>query len=208
MEFDWIWKAILIIVIGTLLLRVAGRKSISQMSLAQTVLMIGIGSLLIQPVSGKNIWVTFGVGAILILTLIAMEYFQLKFDKFESFITGKSTILIEQGQLIEKNLKKHRISVDLLEMLLRQQNVAKISDVEWATIEPNGRLGFMLKSDAQPMTKGDFQQVNNQLKQLQTAINALQKNNENYTPNSTEQGDIFQEVAKKKHPTPPPKHLE
>ncbi|QGH34335.1 DUF421 domain-containing protein [Gracilibacillus salitolerans] len=208
MEFDWIWKAVLIIVIGTLLLRVAGRKSISQMSLGQTVLMIGIGSLLIQPVSGKNIWVTFGVGAILILTLIALEYFQLKSDKVESFITGKSAILIENGQLVEKNLKKYRLTVDLLEMLLRQQNVAKISDVEWATIEPNGQLGYLLKSDAQPMTKGDFQQVNNQLKQLQTAINALQKNTDNYTQNPKEQDNLFQEVADKQHQTPPPKHLD
>ncbi len=208
MEFDWIWKAVLIIVIGTLLLRVAGRKSISQMSLGQTVLMIGIGSLLIQPVSGKNIWVTFGVGAILILTLIALEYFQLKSDKVESFITGKSAILIENGQLVEKNLKKYRLTVDLLEMLLRQQNVAKISDVEWATIEPNGQLGYLLKSDAQPMTKGEFQQVNNQLKQLQTAINALQKNTDNYTQNPKEQDNLFQEVADKQHQTPPPKHLD
>ncbi|SFM01854.1 Uncharacterized membrane protein YcaP, DUF421 family [Gracilibacillus orientalis] len=208
MEFDWIWKAILIIVIGTLLLRVAGRKSISQMSLAQTVLMIGIGSLLIQPVSGKNIWVTFGVCAILILTLIALEYFQLKSDKVENFITGKSAILIENGQLVEKNLKKYRLTVDLLEMLLRQQNVTKISDVEWATIEPNGQIGYLLKSDAQPMTKGDFQQVNTQLKQLQTALNVLQKNTDNNTQNPKEQDNIFQEVADKQHQTPPPKHLE
>ncbi|GGF25213.1 hypothetical protein GCM10010954_25100 [Halobacillus andaensis] len=43
------------------------------MTLAQTVIMIAIGSLLIQPVSGKNIWVTFGVGSILVLTLIVIE---------------------------------------------------------------------------------------------------------------------------------------
>src|SRR5699024_1130542 len=92
MEFDWIWKAILIIIVGTFLLRIAGRKSISQMTLAQTVLMIGIGSLLIQPVSGENIWVTFGVGAILVITLFVMEYTQLKFDGIEKIITGKAII--------------------------------------------------------------------------------------------------------------------
>ncbi|WP_163579534.1 DUF421 domain-containing protein [Gracilibacillus saliphilus] len=201
MEFDWIWKAILVIVIGTLLLRVAGRKSISQMSLAQTVLMIGIGSLLIQPISGKNIWVTFGVGAILILTLIVMEYSQIKWDIAEKIITGKSVTLVENGQLIEKNLKKYRISVDLLEMLLRQQNVQKISDVESATLEPNGQLGFMLKPEAQPMTKGDLQQLVNQLQQMQLSINTLQNN-------INPKDNIFQEVADKQHQTPPPKHLE
>ncbi|WP_208589437.1 DUF421 domain-containing protein [Gracilibacillus suaedae] len=208
MEFDWIWKAILIIIIGTLLLRVAGRKSISQMSLAQTVLMIGIGSLLIQPISGENIWVTFGVGAILILTLIVMEYSQIKWDIAEKIITGKSVTLIENGQLIEKNLKKYRISVDLLEMLLRQQNVSNISDVEWATLEPNGQLGYMLKSEAQPMTKGDLQQLVHQLQQLQMKINTLQDNINPSNQNAKNQGNIFQEVANKQHQTPPPKHLE
>ncbi|MFD2655943.1 MULTISPECIES: DUF421 domain-containing protein [Gracilibacillus] len=201
MQWDWIWKAVLIIIIGTFLLRIAGRKSISQMTLAQTVLMIAIGSLLIQPVAGENIWVTFGISAILIITLIVMEYVQIKSDKAEALITGKSNVLIENGQLIEENLRKYRISVDLLEMLLRQQNVQKLSDVESATLEPNGQLGYMLKPEAQPMTKGDLQQLVNQLQQLQLSINTLQNN-------TNPKDNIFQEVADKQHQTPPPKHLE
>ncbi|KAB8138890.1 DUF421 domain-containing protein [Gracilibacillus oryzae] len=198
MELDWIWKAILIIIVGTLLLRIAGRKSISQMTLAQTVLMIAIGSLLIQPVSGKNIWVTFGVSAVLILTLILVEFTQIKSDKFESFITGKSIILIENGRINEQNLKKFRISVDLLEMLLRQQSIKNIKDVEWATLEPNGTLGYLLKDDAQPITKKDLKQLQNQIAQLQGTINSQDNQQEN----------IFTEVAQKGHIQSPAKRLE
>jgi uncharacterized membrane protein YcaP (DUF421 family) len=61
-DIDLIWKAILVVVGGTLLLRVAGRKSISQMSLAQVVIMVGIGSLLVQPIVGKSIWSTSIIG--------------------------------------------------------------------------------------------------------------------------------------------------
>ncbi|UOQ48042.1 DUF421 domain-containing protein [Gracilibacillus caseinilyticus] len=204
MEFDWIWKSILIIALGSLLLRLAGRKSISQMTLTQTVLMIAIGSLLIQPVSGKNIWVTFGVSAVLILTLIVMEFIQLKSDKFETFITGKSAILIENGQLNEKNLKRYRLTVDLLEMMLRQQNINKISDVEWATIEPNGKLGCLMKPDAQPMTKKDMKMVMEEIKKLNEAF--PQQQPPLNQKNSKE--DIFKEVADKKHQTPIPKKLQ
>lgn len=59
MDWDWIWKSVLLVVGGTILLRIAGRKSIAQMTLAQTVIMVGIGSLLIQPVAGFNISLTF-----------------------------------------------------------------------------------------------------------------------------------------------------
>ncbi|MDY0404080.1 hypothetical protein P5G51_000430 [Virgibacillus sp. 179-BFC.A HS] len=54
MDYSLIWKAVLIIVFGTVLLRIAGSKSISQMSLPQIVLMVGIGTLLIQPIATKN----------------------------------------------------------------------------------------------------------------------------------------------------------
>ncbi len=106
MEWDLVWKAILIVLAGTLLLRFAGRKTISQMTLAETIIMISIGTLLIQPVSGKNIWTTLIVGALLVITLITMEYLQMKSDSIEKLITGKSKILIENGTINEQNLKK------------------------------------------------------------------------------------------------------
>jgi uncharacterized membrane protein YcaP (DUF421 family) len=171
MGFNWIWEPILVVIGGTLLLRLAGRKSISQMTLAQVVIMIGIGSLLIEPISGDSIWTTLAVGLILVLTLIIMEYVQIKSDKFEKFITGQSKIIIEEGQLNEENLRKLRFTVDQLEMKLRQHNVAVISDVRWATLEPNGQVGYELKEEAQPVTKKEFQQLQADVQQL---INLLE----------------------------------
>lgn len=171
MDLAWIWKSILIVVGGTLLLRVAGRKSISQMTLAQTVIMVGIGSLLIQPLAGKNIWTTLAVGSILVITLIVMEYAQVKSDKIEQFITGKSKVLIENGEINEKNLKKMRFTVDQMEMKLRQQNVTSIEKVKWATLEPNGQVGFELKSDDQPATKKDIQSLQKDIEQIARALN-------------------------------------
>ncbi len=223
MDFNWIWKAVLIIVAGTFLLRFAGRKSISQMTLAQTVIMIGIGSLLVQPLSDRNIWVTIGVGAVLILTLIVMEYGQIKSDKLENFITGKSKMVIENGELNVKNIKKMRLTVDQLEMKLRQGNVARISDVKWATLEPNGQLGFILKDHLQPATKQDVEQIQNDIKELKMLFNQrlpkvklITKFNEpavEPTPPASqkqenEQPDIFSEVNYKSHETPPPKYLQ
>jgi uncharacterized membrane protein YcaP (DUF421 family) len=206
MDWNLIWKAALIIVVGTFLLRIAGRKTISQMTLAETVIMIAIGTLLIQPVSGKNIWTTFIVGGVLVLTLLGMEYVQIKSDRFEKLITGKSKIVIDNGTVNEKNLKKIRLTVDQLEMQLRQKNVTKISDVKFATLEPNGQLGFTLKEEAQTVTKKEFQQLlqilssqNAQITQLSQQLGQQQ---------STNQEDIFEEVKNKRHKTPPPQHLQ
>ncbi|MGV3465888.1 MAG: DUF421 domain-containing protein [Heyndrickxia sp.] len=213
MEWDFLWKAILIVLEGTVLLRFAGRKTISQMTLAETVIMIAIGTLLIQPVAGKNIWITFLVADVLIGTLLIMEYVQMKSDRFEKWITGKAVVVIDNGNLNEKNLWKLRLTVDQLEMKLRQNSVSKISDVKWATLEPNGQLGYELKHDAQPVTKKDFEDFkqtivnlipsNSQLTHINEILSLLNKQYQ-----FENQENIFEEVKNKEHPFPVPKHLQ
>lgn len=208
MDLSLIWKGILIVLIGTLLLRFAGRKTISQMTLAETVIMISIGALLVQPIANKSIWVAFGAGAVLVVTLIAMQYGQVKINGLEKLITGRSEVVIENGTFNEKNMMKLRITVDQIEMRLRQHNVTSINDVEWATLEPNGQLGFSLKPEAQPLTKKEFQQLqqsNNQpsesqYEQLNQKLNQIQ--------NQLNQNNLFAEVKNKEHKHTPPEHLQ
>lgn len=208
MELDWIWKAVLLVIAGTLLLRVAGRKSISQMTLAQTVIMIGIGSLLIQPVSGKDISTTIGVGAVLVLTLVGMEYLQLKSDMFENFITGKAKILIQNGVVHEENLKKMRLTYDQLEMIFREKHVTTLDDVKCATLESNGQLGFELKKEAQPVTKREFQQLQQSINELLASHSKLQGLSEQGQPQQDNQGNLFTEVKNNGHQIPPPERLQ
>lgn len=53
MEFSFIWKSAILILTGILLLRLSGRKSISQMTLAQTIIMISLGTIIVQPIVKK-----------------------------------------------------------------------------------------------------------------------------------------------------------
>src|SRR5699024_12353750 len=116
-------------------------------------------TLLIQPVVGKNVWFTFLIGALMVGTLLIMEYLELKGDPFEKIITGKSKILIENGQINEKNKSKLRMTVDQLEMKLRQKNISNMSDEKWATLAHNVHIGFLLNDEAKRATKTDVQQL-------------------------------------------------
>lgn len=199
MDLNLVWQAILIFAVGTLFLRVGGRKSISQMTMPQTIIMIGLGTLLIQPVTGQGLWATFGVAAILIAALVATEFIQIKSDRLESIISGKSVAVIQNGVLNEKNLKKLRLTADKLETRLRQAGITSINDVQTATLEVSGQLGYTLKPEKQPATKGDIQQL----------IQAIQNGNYIYMNNQTQtQENIFTEVTNKGSPTPPPEHLQ
>jgi len=171
------------------------------MTISTTVIMISIGTILIQPVSEKNIWITFLIATLLILTLMTLEYLQMKSDKLESFLTGKSIMVIENGQIIEKNLKKIRLSVDKLEMRLRQASIEKIEDVKWATIEPSGQLGYVLKEPKKYATKEDIQKIIDILNTMTVGQYP------SVTFSSGDQSNIFEESRSKEHKKDIPDHL-
>jgi uncharacterized membrane protein YcaP (DUF421 family) len=196
MNLNLIWQTLLIFIVGTIILRIGGRKTISQMTIPQTVIMIAIGTLLIQPVSGKGLWTTFGIAGFLVLCLIITEFIQLKFDNAETAISGKAVPIIENNTIIENNLKKLRLTVDKLEERLRQAGISNLSDVQFATLESNGQLGYTLKPEKQPATKEDIQ---NLIEFIQNG-QLLNKNNQS-------QDNIFTEMLYEKNDDVP-KHLQ
>lgn len=156
---NFLWQSVILILAGILLLRIAGRKSISQMTLAQTVVMISLGTIIVQPIVEKSMIKAIGGAAVFVLAILVLEYLQLKSNAFEKFLTGKSKTVINNGQLDIKSLRKLRLTADQLEMRLRTQGISKIEDVKTATIEPNGQLGYELQENAKPLTVGDFKQL-------------------------------------------------
>ncbi|EOP13776.1 DUF421 domain-containing protein [Bacillus cereus] len=186
---NFIWQSLILILAGILLLRIAGRKSISQMTLAQTVVMISIGTIIVQPIVEKSVSKAIASAFIFVVTVILLEYFQLKSNAFEKFITGKSKVVIENGALNISNLTKLRLTVDQLEMRLRNQGISKIEDVKTATLEPNGQLGYELKDDAKPLTVRDFHKL----------MQSYSTNNKSLCDiyyEEEENNNIFQEVKK------------
>ncbi|MCM3584834.1 DUF421 domain-containing protein [Mesobacillus maritimus] len=202
MELSFIWKSFLLIVSGILLLRIAGRKSISQMTLAQTIVMISIGTIIVQPIVEKSVTKAIVGASIFVASIIIIEYLETKFNIFERFITGKSKIVIENGTLKVGQLKKLRLTVDQLEMRLRNQGISNMEDIKTATIEANGLLGYELKDDAKPLTVGEFKRLlNSYLPSLQ---NMEQQSKQTSSP---QKENIFDEINKNQ-PQDHPKYLQ
>ncbi|MFO1442210.1 DUF421 domain-containing protein [Bacillus sp. Bva_UNVM-123] len=200
MDLDWVWKTLIIIVAGLFLLRIGGRRSIAHMTVPHTVIMIMIGTLLIHPVKSKGLWTTIAIGALLILALIIIEFIELKFNRFESIVSGKAILVIENGEINVKNLKQLRLTSKKVEALLRQVGIATVSDVQYATIETNGQLGYLLKKEKQPATKEDIQ---NLIHLIQTGQTPVQTNE---LPDHKE--NIFMKVANRDSHVSSPKKFE
>nr|WP_246880076.1 YetF domain-containing protein [Bacillus suaedae] len=161
-------------------------------------MMIAVGSLIIQPVGDRNIWITMIITFLMVITLLFIESIALKYDALETFIYGKSLIVVENGQVNESNLKKLRLTVDMLEVRMRQQNIQHFSDLQWATIEANGQLGFMLKPDKQYATKEDILMIKSLIESTQPL-----PHNEPSKPQTTMADTIFTEVKNRKHKEKP-----
>lgn len=194
MELSWIWQAILIFFVGTFILRLGGRKSISQMTISQTIVMIASGSLLIQPVSGKGLFITFAVALLLTLLMVITEYLEIKVDIFETFFSGKAVVVINNGQPILNNLKKLRLSIDRLETRMRQAGISSLQDVQYATLEVSGQLGYELKECKKPVTKEDFNVLMAELSQIKQTIGSTMKTP---TTNQNSPNNIFVELNSK-----------
>ncbi|MGQ3381118.1 DUF421 domain-containing protein [Priestia endophytica] len=198
---NFIWQSAILILAGIFLLRIAGRKSISQMTLPQTVVMISLGTIIVQPIVEKSMMKAIGGAAVFTLAIVVLEYIQVKSNAFEKFLTGKSKTVIQNGQLDIKTLKKLRLTVDQLEIRLRNQGIANIQDVKTATIEPNGQLGYDLQDDAKPLTVGEFKTL------MDTYFPQLAKLKDSSTqlptqPLSKPSSNIFEEMnqTQKEHP--------
>ncbi|MEC0167090.1 DUF421 domain-containing protein [Paenibacillus graminis] len=165
MDLSWhlIWKCMFLVLTGILLLRLSGRKSIAQMNVATTVIMISIGELIAQGIIEKSVWRAIAAVALFLAVLVVLELLEIRFIRIQNLITGKAVVIINDGQLDMRALRKLRITVNQLEMRLRQLGISNMNDIKRGVIEANGELGYELKEAAKLLTKRDLEILLNRI---------------------------------------------
>ena len=149
--FSTIIKGILIYVLALILSKLIGIKIISQMNFFDFIMGVSIGSMIAKIIIDKDHVVLSGTIALIIFTLltIATSYLNLKSYTARRIINAKTLILIENGRIIDKNMKK-------LMMKLREKDVFNLEDVQFAIMESNGQLSVLIKANKKPITPDDM----------------------------------------------------
>lgn len=163
-------RAIVILATGVMLLRFVGKRSIAQLTIPESVFIIAIGTILIQPLGNANEWAAIYGGLILVVGMIVLSWCQIRFSWIRKFVFGVPTVLIQNGIINSDNLKRVRMTTDQLEMRLRMSDVLNSSDVKTAILEPSGLLSVSLKEHKKPAEKIDVQAVINQLSSIQMQL--------------------------------------
>ncbi|CAN7267358.1 DUF421 domain-containing protein [Paenibacillus sp. LjRoot153] len=159
MHVDWIWRAIVIITAGSLLLRLTGRTSIGKLTMIDVLLMLILGPLFIRPVENENMWKTFGTAIVLILTVRMIRTLLIRYAPLRALWIGKPIPIIVNGKVELSAMKSLNLTDEGLNAQLRIAGINDRDDVECATIEASGQLTFRLKPHKVPATKQDIEQL-------------------------------------------------
>ncbi|MFT9596935.1 DUF421 domain-containing protein [Mesobacillus sp.] len=151
-------SSVLFVVTLFAITKIGGKKQLSELSFFEYVSGITIGSIAGEVIMGLDGNLFHGVLAIVIFGTITYlhDLIGIKSKKFRDFFEGKATVIIKDGKVMEENLKKEKYTIDELNSLLRQKNVFKTADVEFAVLEPKGDLSVLLKKEVLPLTAKDL----------------------------------------------------
>ena len=156
--FSTIIKGILIYILALILSKLIGIKIISQMNFFDFIVGVSIGSMIAKIIIDKDHVVFSGIVALITFALltISTSYLNLKSYSARRIINAKTLILVENGRIIDKNLKRLRITINELMMKLREKDVFNLEDVQFAIMESNGQLSVLIKANKKPITPYDM----------------------------------------------------
>jgi uncharacterized membrane protein YcaP (DUF421 family) len=94
------------------------------------------------------------------LSLVLMYYLFMVISSrsrsIRKWISGKPTVLIEKGKLLDQNMKSAKFTLDDLNQLLREQGIFNIYELEYVLLEVSGELSILKKQPYQNPVKQDF----------------------------------------------------
>lgn len=140
-------RAIALYAFVIFVMRVTGRRELSSLGPADLVLLIVLGDAIQQGLTQDDYSVT---GAIIAVSTIAAlqvgsAYLSFRSRRVRRVLEGEPIVILQDGKLIERNLRRERMTPDELAEEMRMQQIASFDEVAWAIVENNGSISFIKK---------------------------------------------------------------
>ncbi|MGN6254805.1 MAG: DUF421 domain-containing protein [Solirubrobacterales bacterium] len=144
---DIVIRAAVVFAFIYLLTRMLGRRELSSMEPFDIILLVLIGDLVQNGVTQSDYSVT---GALLAITTIALltvlvSWTSFRFRRLRPILAGEPIVLVEDGEPIEANLRRQRLTVEEIESEARLNQIESLGEVRWAILETNGQISFVQK---------------------------------------------------------------
>jgi uncharacterized membrane protein YcaP (DUF421 family) len=144
---DLVFRACFMYAIVFLLTRVMGRRELSSFQPFDLILLVVIGDMVQQGVTQNDMSVTGMLIVLLTIALIqvAVSYVSFRVNRLRPFLDGEPIVLVQDGEPIERNMRRERISFDDLAEAARQSQLQSLDSVKWAVLENSGNISFITK---------------------------------------------------------------
>lgn len=150
-------RTIILYLILIAVIRLLGKRQIGEMEPSEFVVTMLVANLAAIPMQDGGIPLFSGLvpiltvlGIELVLSVLSMRSIHLR-----RLLCGKPVILIENGRIIQENLRKTRVTLDELTGHLREKDVLEIQAVQYAILETNGNLSVFPYPKEMPATAKD-----------------------------------------------------
>jgi uncharacterized membrane protein YcaP (DUF421 family) len=140
-------RTVILYFIIVLIFRLMGKREIGELSILDLVVFLMIAEIAVMAIEDTNspIFHSFLPMATLTVLQIGFAIWSLKNQHVRRLLDGRASIIIENGQIREREMKKQRYNFNDLLIQLREKDVSNIEDVEFAILETSGKLSVIKK---------------------------------------------------------------
>ena len=150
-------RAVVLYIVITFSLRLMGKRQLGELQPSELVVTILISNIAAIPVEDSSMPMIMGI--VPILTLVSLDVIvssvMLKSSKFRKLMIGSPRIIVSEGRVLQKEMKKLRYTVDDLTSAMREQQIFDLGEVQYAIVETTGKINFLQKKDYQNASKKD-----------------------------------------------------
>lgn len=158
MVLQLIFRTFFLYLVVVVTMRLMGKRQIGQLQPFEFAIAVMISELAALPLTedDKNIHHALIPISVLVTCQLLISFLSIKGVRIRELVCGRPTLLIRDGKMLEKNMRREMCTInDLLEQL-RFYSIQSINDVEYGILETNGQLSVMLKSKKRPATAEDL----------------------------------------------------
>lgn len=143
-------RAVVLFFFVFLLTRIIGRRELSSLEPFDLILLIVIGDAIQQGLTQDDYSVTgamivVGTFAILQVMISLASYY---FPRLRPALDGEPIVIVQDGQVIEKNIRRERLTAAEILVEARCQQVSSMDEIAWAVLETNGRISIIPKKSS------------------------------------------------------------
>jgi uncharacterized membrane protein YcaP (DUF421 family) len=140
-------RALIVFVLLLIVTRAVGRRELSSMEPFDLILLVVIGDLVQQGItqSDYSLTGTLIVIAVLAVMTVLTSWVSFRMPRLRPLLEGEPIVLVEHGRVIERNLRRERMTREELAAEARLQQIADLDAVRLAVLETNGRVSFIEK---------------------------------------------------------------